>query len=68
MIGFFDPSARWAFVLGAALGGAPLYWLGYQVAFLQLSRAPLRRVAAAYRELFADIVHLCATGELRPGR
>lgn len=28
----------------------------------------MRRLARAYRELWRDIVHLCATGQLRPGR
>ena len=33
-----------------------------------LMRNPLGCVVRAYRELWRDIVHLCATGNLRPGR
>lgn len=29
---------------------------------------PLRAAGRAYRELWRDIVHLCATGQLRAGR
>lgn len=31
-------------------------------------RNPLRLLARAYAELWRDIVHLLATGQLRPGR
>lgn len=33
-----------------------------------LASNPLACVLRAYSELFADILHLCATGRLRPGR
>ena len=40
---------------------------GQWMAWLTL-RNPLRTVTRAYAELWRDIVHLCATGQLRPGR
>lgn len=62
----------------ALAGGACGWVLGYahrelvewgrRCARLLAWRRKHRPVARAYRELWRDAVHLCATGELRPGR
>jgi len=59
----------WLFVLGAALGGGGGggVLLGGWLAWLTF-RNPLGMLVRAYAELWADIVHLWTTGELRPGR
>jgi O-antigen/teichoic acid export membrane protein len=59
--------AAWAWVAGMAVGGG-LGTLFGQWMQLLLWRNPLRQLARAYRELWRDIVYLCATGNLRPGR
>jgi len=50
-------------VVGGFLGTLFGQWMTWL-----LLRNPLGCVIRAYRELWRDIVHLCATGQLRPGR
>ena len=78
MISFWTPLLKWVFICGVSTGlglGVPL---GRHSVFVQMRvfarsrrlrwRNPLAWLAGEYRELFADIAHLCATGELRTGR
>lgn len=65
--GWLDRTAYWAWVAGMAMGGFLGVLLGQWMVWLLL-RNPLGWVLRAYRELWADILHLCATGSLRPGR
>lgn len=64
---WLDRTAYWAWAAGMAMGGGLGTVLGRQLTLLTL-RSPLRLLARAYRELWRDIVHLCATGQLRAGR
>lgn len=65
--GWIDHTAYWAWVAGMAMGGFLGVLLGQWMVWLLL-RNPLGWVLRAERELWADILHLCATGQLRAGR
>lgn len=61
----------WEFLGGVVLGGFAGVLAGEWAAWLflvPLRRDPLRWLGREYGELWRDIVHLCVTGHLRPGR
>ena len=57
----------YTWVAGVATGGFAGVLLGQWLTWLTL-RNPLNCVFRAYSELFADIEHLCATGQLPAGK
>ena len=62
-----EVDASWAWAAGMAMGGFCGVLLGQWLTWLLL-RNPLRPAVRAYREVWRDVLHLCATGQLRPGR
>lgn len=65
--GWMDRTAYWAWVAGMVMGGFLGVLLGQWMVWLLL-RNPLGLLFRACRKVRRDIVHLCATGRLRPGR